>query len=116
MVANNPDYTGLMILFGLFGLALIIASFVHPAFGFYTSIVLGFTISVAERIIYGIITFDFYIEILTYATFAGLLFRNHLYHEGMWKRIGHPLTYFLLAYFLYLFVATFNPNASSVSG
>lgn len=108
--------TGVIVLSGIIGFALLITCFAKPTLGFYLCISLGFVISVFERLLYGVITFDFAVEILTYATFAGAFYKKHIQRESFWKGMAHPINYFMLGYLAYLIIECFNPNASSLLG
>jgi putative inorganic carbon (hco3(-)) transporter len=103
---------GLVLLSGILGLAFVFVCFVRPTLGFYLCIVFGFLISVFERILYGVLTFDFVVEILTYVTFAGQVYKKHLEGVSFWKGMRHPINFFMLAYLLYIFLECFNPNGS----
>lgn len=108
--------TGLVIISGIVGLALVVTCFAKPTLGFYLCITFGFIISVFERILYGIITFDFVVEILTYVTLFGQVYKKHLQRESFWKGMRHPINYFMLAYLAFLLIECFNPNAASLMG
>jgi hypothetical protein len=69
-------------------------------------------ISVFERLLYGIITFDFALEILTYATFLGQVYKKHVEGVSFWKGMAHPINYVMLGYLAYLLIECFNPNGS----
>lgn len=115
-ISKMGSNAGILILCCLMGVFSLAASFFYPDFGFYNCIFLGFIISVAERILYGIITLDFVIEILIYATFAGIVFKKFAKGESIWDNTRHPINYVFLIYFVFLLIEVVNPNASSVSG
>lgn len=104
--------SGIVILGGIIGLALFIFCFVKPTAGFYLCMVAGFVIAIFERLFYGVITFDFAPEILTYATFAGQVYKKWIRGDPFWKGMGHPINYFLVIYLAYLVIESFNPNGS----
>ncbi|HUP13687.1 MAG TPA: O-antigen ligase family protein [Niastella sp.] len=107
---------GIVILALLAGLSLVIGAILNPVFGFYASIVLGFTITVGERIFYGVLTLDFMIEIMVYATFIGVLIRNRTRHESLWKKAAHPITYAYIAFFIFTILEVLNPHGTSLAG
>jgi len=104
--------TGILILTGIFGLACFVVCFLRPALGFFLSIVLGFIVAAFERLFYGVLTFDFIVELLTYATLFGAVYKKHLEGESFWKGMRHPINFILLGYLTYLFIECFNPNGS----
>ena len=106
--------TGIVVLTGIVGLAMLATCFANPLLGFYLCITLGFVISVFERLLYGVITLDFALELLTYATFAGVVYKKHVQGESVWKGMAHPINYFLLVYLTYLLIECFNPNSTLV--
>lgn len=104
--------SGIIILSSIIGLAFLIFCFVKPTAGFYFCIIVGFVVAVFERLFYGIITFDVALEIFTYATFAGQVYKKWTRGEPFWKGMGHPINYVLLVYLTYLITESFNPNGS----
>lgn len=103
---------GFFILLGIVSLALAFVCFTKPTLGFYLCICFGFIISVFERLLYGVITLDFAVEILTYITFLGQVYKKQLQGESFWKGMRHPINYFMLVYLAYLLLECFNPNGS----
>ncbi|HUQ96844.1 MAG TPA: O-antigen ligase family protein [Chitinophagaceae bacterium] len=104
--------TGIIILTGIVGFAFLAIAFARPTLGFLLCIILGFIISVFERILLGIITLDFVVELMTYATFIGQVYKKKVEGESFWKGMQHPINYFMLAYLAYLLIECLNPNGS----
>ena len=89
--------------------------FFKPELGLYTCIALAFIISVFERILYGIITLDFFVEILGIGVVAGMAYKKRLEGESFWKNFAHPVNYVLIGFLLYQVMEIFNPNGSSAA-
>ena len=104
--------TGIIILTGIIGFALLLTCFLKPTLGFYLTISLAFVVAIFERLLYGVITLDFSVELLTYATFLGQVYKKHVQGESFWKGMRHPINYVLLVYLAYLVLECLNPNAS----
>jgi putative inorganic carbon (HCO3(-)) transporter len=104
--------SGIIILSGIIGLAFLITCFLKPTLGFYLCIAVGFVIAVFERILSGFITFDFALEVVTYATFAGQVYKKWVRGEPFWKGMAHQINFVMLAYLAYLIVECFNPGGS----
>ena len=104
--------SGVVIMSGMIGFAGLIFCFAKPKAGFYVCMLLGFLVAIFERLFFGVITFDFALEILTYATFAGQAYKKYARGESFWKGMAHPLNYFMLIYLAYLILESFNPAGS----
>ena len=115
-ITRYGDNMGMVILGGLIGIGLVLTCLTKPEAGFYICISLAFIISVFERLLFGIITFDIFVEILVLATLGGTAYKKYFYGEPFWKGLGHPITYFVFGYFVYIVLEIFNPNAFSIPG
>ena len=115
-ISHFGQNLGIVILCLIGGLGLMAASFIAPKFGFYLCIFLGFIISTFERILLGIITLDFTIEILVYVILAGIVLKKHLNREKVLSKTNHVINYAWLIYLAFLLLEVFNPQANSVMG
>ena len=104
--------TGLIAIGGILALALAFVCFARPLLGFYICIFLSFIISVFERLLFGVITLDFAVELLTYIAFFGQIYKKHVQGESFWKGMRHPINYVMLIYVAYLMLDCLNPNGS----
>lgn len=115
-VSRFGSNAGIIILCTLLGIGGGVLAFTRPKLGFYLCIFLGFVISTFERILYGILTLDWAIELLIAVVFAGIVVQKQVRREGILRNTAHPINYALILYLVYLIIGIFNPEANSVSG
>ncbi len=116
-ISRYGNNMGLTILGGLIGLTIIAGAFFSLEFGFYTSVVLGFSSAILERLLKDAVDFNSFATILIFACFAGLVYRKKYEEDvSIWKGLAHPLNYAFLIYFIYLLLEIFNPYSLSVKG
>jgi putative inorganic carbon (HCO3(-)) transporter len=110
------DVLGLLIVLGLTGSGLLVYSFINTKFGFYCSIVAGFSVNILARKFGQELPWGTIVDLLIMVTFGGMIFRKVAQRRRIFESANHPITYAYLVYTIFLIVELFNPEMQSIAG
>jgi len=114
VVSNS--YIGYSLPFLLMGLAIGLYAIVDYRFGFYLALASGFFIFFLGRLVGQTFPSAFYIDILIWTSFLGLILDSiRRRHQIFWGN-GHAISYGYFIFLLLLLIESLNPNASSFEG
>lgn len=116
IISQQGDKTGGALIVIILGAACGLYAFVNPYFGFYSATLSGFLIFYFQRLLKLEEGFGLGVELLLYATLAGIVFQKFLKKEPLWKNASHIISVFYLIYLTYVLIEFFNPNGASMAG
>jgi len=104
----------LVVIGGIVGVALGLASILFPVFGFYCIAFLSFFIVDVNRLLGTNILIGVVLDYFTFAIFVGLLFQKIARKENPLAHLNHPVVYINIIFTLYTLMEFVNPNMGSL--
>lgn len=107
---------GLLFFFGVSGVLFLLITYLYPAIGFFSALVIPFIFFIAERRFQQDFPFGAAVQAILFVTLIFILFKKLVNRDLSFKFLDNNVTYAFLALFIYNLIQGLNPNVSIIDG